>query len=80
MAYEIYKNVDVLHAVVFAEGALEAKNARESSHRRFLKGAWSQQIAKRTSNGTTITSKIDKNGFDERRLGVKRVNCLMQNG
>ena len=26
--YEIYKNVGVLHAVVFADGALEAKSAQ----------------------------------------------------
>ena len=60
MAYEIYKNVDVLHAVVFAEGALEAKNARESSHRLFLKGTRSEHIAKRTNNRATRASKIYK--------------------
>ena len=50
MAYEIHKHVGVLHAVVFADGALKAKSARESSHRLFLKGATSEHIANRTSS------------------------------
>ena len=57
MAYEIHKNVGVLHAIVFADGALEAKSARESSHRLFLKGAWSEERANRTSNRATRASK-----------------------
>ena len=53
IAHEIYKIEGVMHAVVYVDGALEAKCARDSSHRRFLKGAWSGQRAKRTSNGAT---------------------------
>ena len=60
MAYGIHKNVGVLHAVVFADGALEAKSARESGHRLFLKGAWSEEKANRTSNRATRASKNDK--------------------
>ena len=60
MAYEIYKNAGVLHAVIFADGALEAKNAPESSHRLFLKGAWSEQKANRTSNRAARASKNEK--------------------
>ena len=39
---------------------LEAKAARESSHRLFLKGARSEHIANRTSNRSTRASKNDK--------------------
>ena len=39
---------------------LEAKTARESSHRLFLKGARSEHIANRTSNRATRASKNDK--------------------
>ena len=77
MAYEIYKNVDVLHAVVFAEGAVEAKNARESSHRLFLKGARSEKRANRTSNRATRASKSEKSSSYEGRLGVKKVCFLI---
>ena len=31
--YEIYKNVGVTDAVVFADGALEAKDAQVTSHK-----------------------------------------------
>ena len=79
MAYEIYKNVSVLHAVVFAEGALAAKSARESIHRLFLKGARSEKRANRTSNRATRASKSDKNSSYEGRLGVKKVNMLIEN-
>ena len=36
--YEIYKNVGVMHAVVFADGALEAKNAQVTSHKQNSQG------------------------------------------
>ena len=78
MASEINKNVSVLHAVVFAEGALEAKNARESSHRLFLKGARSEKRANRTSNRATRASKSDKSSSYEGRLGVKKVKFSIE--
>ena len=78
IAHEIHKIVGVTNIIFFADGALEAKRARDSSHRLFLKGAWSEQRANRRSNGATRASKSDKNGSDERRLGVKRVSFLMQ--
>ena len=37
MAYEIHKFEGVMHAVVVADGALEAKCARESRHMPFLR-------------------------------------------
>ena len=58
-----------MHTVVFADGARDAKNARESSLKLFLKGAWSEQRANRRSSGATRASKSDKNGSDEHRLG-----------
>ena len=38
IAHETYKIEGVMHAVVYVERALEAKCARDSSRRRFLKG------------------------------------------
>ena len=73
IAHEIYKIEAVMHAVVYVDGALEAKCTRDSSHKRFLKGGWSGQRAKRTSNGSTRASKSHKNGSYKGRLGVKKV-------
>ena len=78
IAHEIYKIEGVMHAVVYVDGALEAKWARDSSHRRFLKGAWSEQRAKRTSNGAIRVSKSRKNGFYKGCIGIKKVRFLMQ--
>ena len=44
----------------FCRRGLEAKNARDSGHRRFLKGAWGEHIANRASNWTTRAGKNDK--------------------
>ena len=79
IAHESYKIEGVMHAVVYVDGALETKFARDSSHRRFLKGAWSEQRAKRTSNGATGATKSHKNSSYKGRLGVKKVRFLMQN-
>ena len=71
MAYEIYKHVGVLHAIAFAVGAQEAKNERESSHRLFLKGTWSESKANRTSNRATRAMKSDNKCSFKGRLGIK---------
>ena len=67
-----------MYAVVAADRALEANRARDSSHRRFFKGSWSEQRAKRTSNGATGVTKRHKNGSYKGRLGAKKVRFLMQ--
>ena len=68
-----------MHAVVYVDEALAAKCARDSSHRRFLKGAWSEQSAKRKSNGAIRVSKSLRNGSYKGCIGIKKVRCLMQN-
>ena len=79
IAHEIGRIEGVMHAVVYVDGALEAKCTRDSSHKRFLKGAWSAQRAKRTSNGATRATKSYEKRCYEGRLGVKKVRILMQN-
>ena len=64
----------------FCKRGLEAKNARGCSHRLFLEGARSGHIAKRTSNGATRANENYKNGFHKRRLGVKKVRFLFEDG
>ena len=77
MAREIRKIEGVMHTIVFADGAPEGKSARDSRHRLFLKGAWSDQIANRTSNGAARASKSDNNCSYQGNLGVKKVDFLM---
>ena len=79
MAYEMHKFAGEMHAVVVADGALEAKCARESRHRRFLKGARSEHMANRTSNGATRASESEKKGSYQGRLGIKKVIFLIEN-
>ena len=76
-AHEIYKIAGVMATVVFADGALEAKNARESSQRLFLKRAWGEQRANRRSSGATRASKSGKNGSYEGHQGIQKVSLLM---
>ena len=76
-AHKIYKIAGVMATVVFADGALEAKNARESSLKLFLKGAWSEQRANRRSSGATRASTSDKNDSSEGHLGIKKVSLLV---
>ena len=77
--HEIHKIVGVMHTVAFADGALEAKSARDSRHRLFLKGTWSEQIANRTSNGAARANKSDNNCSYQGDLGIKKVDFLLQN-
>ena len=58
--YEIYKNVGVMHAVVFADGALEAKNAQVTSRLQNLNG-----LKKRT-NGDRNGEKSDKSKSNDK--------------
>ena len=49
MAYKMHKLAGVMHAVVVADGALEARCAWESSNRHVLKSSRSGKIAIRTA-------------------------------
>ena len=45
--YEIYKNVGMMHAVVFADGAQEAKNAQVMGQTQNSKGLKKRKISER---------------------------------
>ena len=74
---EIYKNVSMMHAIVFADRALEANRARDSSHRRFLMGPRGGKIAIRTTKRATRASQMGKKGSSLGLSGGKRVMCLI---
>ena len=69
---EIHKIAGVMHTIVSADEALEAKSEQDLSHRLFLKGAWSEQIANRSSNGATRASKSDKKLLLSRSFGGRK--------
>ena len=77
MAYEIHKFAGVMHAVVVADGALEAKWARHSSHRPFLKSSRSGKMAIWTAKRPTKASRKGKPDPFWSRLGGKKVICLI---
>ena len=57
MAYKMHKFAGVMHVVVVADGALEARCAWESSNRHFLKSSRSGKIAIRTAKRATRASR-----------------------
>ena len=76
--YGIYKNAGVMHAVVFADGALDAKYAQVTNEKQNSKG-----LKKRT-NSTRNGQKSDKSKSNENkcsfrgRLGVKKVKISIE--
>ena len=86
--HEMHKESNKLHTKLiksqvvyipsFCKRGLEAKTARESSYRLFLKGARSEHIANRTSNRATRAIKNDKIWSFFCRLGVKPVIFLIE--
>ena len=78
MAHQIHEISGVMHTIAFADGALEAKHARESSHKPFFKGAWSEEKAKRASNGATRAIKRSRIGAHQGRLWMKTVRFLIK--
>ena len=67
-----------MHTVIFAHGALEAKNAQVMGHNQNFEGARSEKRANRTSQGAKRASKSDKSSSSEGRLGVKKVKILIE--
>ena len=72
IAHEIQKNAGDMHTVVFANGAWMRNVHETRGSGGFRRGARSEHIAKRTSNGATRASKSDKNASYRGRLGVKK--------
>ena len=56
----------------FCKRGLEAKTTRESSHRLFLKGAWSEQIAMGAAKRAKIANQMAKNALIEAVWGSKK--------
>ena len=76
--YEIYKNVGIVHAVVFADRAPEAKNAQVIGETQNSKGL------KKRKNSDRNGQKSDKSKSDEKkcsfwgRLGGGKVKTMIE--
>ena len=63
--YEIYKNVGVMHAVVFAHRAQEAKSAQVVGHNQNFNGLKKRKNSDRNGQKTIRANKIAKNALVE---------------
>ena len=71
--YEIYKNVGVLHAVVFADGALEAKSAQVMGRLQNSNGLKKRKNSDRNGQKSEKSKSNAKKCSYRGRLGVKKV-------
>ena len=73
MAYEIHKISRVMHAVVFADGALEAKNAQVVGRLQNFDGLKKRKNSDRNGQKSEKSKSNDKKCSYRGRLGVKKV-------
>ena len=69
---EIYKNVRMMHAVVFADRASEAKNAQVMGETKIPKGSKSGKIAIGTARRAIRANKMGNNALFEAAWGGKK--------
>ena len=72
---EIYKNIGMMHAVVFADRAPEAKIAQVMGENQNSKGLKKRKIAIGTARRARRANKIRKNALFEAAWGSKRCKC-----
>ena len=77
--YEIYKNVNVMHAVVFADRAQEAKSEQVVGHNQNFNGLKKRNNSDRNGQKSEKSKSNDKKCSYRGRLGVKKVNFFIEN-
>ena len=78
--HEIYKNVGVMHAVVFADGAREAKIAQVVGENQNFDGLKKRKNSDQNGQKSEKSKSNDKKSSYRGRLGVKKVKFLIENG
>ena len=71
--YEIYKNVGVMHAVIFADGAQGAKNAPHCSQKQYFEEGMERKNSDRNGQKSEKSKSNAKKCSYRGRLGVKKV-------
>ena len=70
--YELYKHVGVMHAVVFADRAQEAKSAKSWAVCKILMGSKSEKIAIGTAKRAIRANKMTTNALFEAAWGSEK--------
>ena len=70
--YEIYKNIGVLHAVVFADGALEAKSAQVMGRLQNSNGLKKRTNSDRNGQKSDKSKSNEKSALFEAVWGSKK--------
>ena len=71
--YEIYKNVGVMHTLIFADGALGAKNAPHCSQKQYFEEGMKRKNSDRNGQNNEKSKSNTKKCSYRGRLGVKNV-------
>ena len=78
IVYEIDKIVATMHTLIFADGALGAKNARDCSQKQYFDAGMERKNGDRNGQKSE-TSKLNNKKCSYRgRLGVKKTNFLIK--
>ena len=75
----MHKLMAVVHALVFAVGLLDAKNARDSSETRFFDRPMERKKNEPNEEESDRSEQSEVNGSFSLRLRVQKVVSLMQN-
>ena len=75
IVYEIDKIVASMHTLIFADGALGAKNARDYNRSNILKRARSEKMAIGTATRPKRANGATNNALIEAVWGSKKSNC-----
>ena len=71
IVYEIDKIVATMHTLIFADGALGAKNARDCSQKQYFDAGMDRKNRDRNGQKTKTANTITKNLFIEAVWGSK---------
>ena len=74
IVYEMNKIASMMHTLIFADGALGAKNAPHCSQKQYFEEAWSEKIAIGTAKRAKRANQMTKNGLIEAVWGSKKWN------
>ena len=78
IVYEIDKIVASMHTLIFADGALGAKNARDCSQKQYFDAGMERKNGDRNGQKSEKSKYNYKKCFYRGRLGVKKLNFLIK--
>ena len=78
IVYEINKIVATMHTLIFADGALGAKNARDCSQKKYFDAGMERKNYDQNGQKSEKSKLNDKKCSYRCRLGVKKVNLLIK--